>query len=362
MLTACDRSRNGIGRNIGTPFVTTPNDLLPKPKSTTIKTIALELGLAISTVSRALQDHPAVRPDTRARVNEAADRLGYKRDFRGVNLRTGRTYTLCALLTSNPSPEFGDPASMHLIQGLIEGVVGSDFKVVIRPVEGRENQLDACREAVIDGRFDGFILDHTEPRDLRVAYLLEQRIPFITFGRTDFGADHAYFDVDNEDAAYVATRHLISKGHERIALIDQPDHFLFTSHRLSGYRRALAEAGRAYDAAMVAELPITVGVVRDRVGELLGTSHGPTGFVTANEVATIGTISAARNLSPSRLDGFDFVSRDGTSLFDFTRPAVSSCYFPILDAGRRLAEGLVQTVEGRARMQVVESVRLIERV
>lgn len=341
--------------------MTLPDTTLPQPRSTTIKTIALDLGLAISTVSRALQDHPAVRPDTRARVNEAADRLGYKRDFRGVNLRTGRTYTLCALLTSNPSPEFGDPASMHLIQGLIEGVAGSDFKVVVRPVEGLEQQLSACREAVIDGRFDGFILDHTEPRDARVAYLLERRIPFITFGRTAFGADHAYFDIDNEDAAYVATRHLIGKGHARIALIDQPNHFLFTNHRLDGYRRALAEAGMSYDPAMVAEIPITVGMVKDRVAGFLSRGDGPTGFVTANEVATIGTIAAARQLAASRLDGFDFVSRDGTGLFDFLRPAVSSCYFPILDAGRRLAEGLVQVVEGSASMQVVETVSLVER-
>lgn len=341
--------------------MTSPDATSPKPKSATIKTIALDLGLAISTVSRALQDHPAVRPDTRARVNEAADRLGYKRDFRGVNLRTGRTYTLCALLTSNPSPEFGDPASMHLIQGLIEGVAGSDFKVVVRPVESLADQLDACREAVVDGRFDGFILDHTEPRDARVAYLLERGIPFITFGRTDFGADHAYFDIDNEDAAYVATRHLIEKGHSRIALIDQPNRFLFTGHRLDGYRRALREHGLDYDATMVAEIPITVGLVRHQVAEFLRGTGGPTGFVTANEVATIGTISAARQLAPTSFGDLDFVSRDGTNLFDFMRPAVSSCYFPILDAGRSLAAGLVQAVEGQSRMHIVQRVSLVAR-
>ena len=302
-----------------------------------------------------------MRADTRARVNEAADRLGYRRDFRGVNLRTGRTYTLCALLTSNPSPEFGDPASMHLIQGLIEGMAGSDFKIVIRPVEGLANQLSACREAVIDGRFDGFVLDHTEPRDARIAFLLDRGAPFITFGRSDFAADHAYFDIDNDTATYAATRHLIARGHSRIAMIDQPGNFLFTSHRLTGYRRALAEAGIEYDADMVAEIPITIGGVSDRITHFLSGPKAPTGFITANEVATIGTISTIRRIVPDRMDGFDFVSRDGTSLFDFMRPAISSSYFPILDAGRQLAEGLVQAVEGTARMQTLEQTTLIER-
>lgn len=343
--------------------MTARSTLLNRPKAATIKTLALELGLAISTVSRALQDDPIVRPQTRARVNEAADRLGYKRDFRGVNLRTGKTFTLCALLASNPSPEFGDPATMHLIQGLIEGVSDSDFKVVIRPVEGFQDQLGTCREAVIDGRFDGFILDHTEPQDARIAYLLERRIPFITFGRTDFYRDHAYFDVDNEDAAYVATRHLAAKGHDRIALIDSPSQFLFTSHRLDGYRRALAEAGLAYDPALVAEMPITVRTVRDRVAMLMDLPHAPTGFVTANEVATIGTISATRAMAPMGVGRFDFVSRDGTTLFDFMQPAVSSCYFPILEAGRQLAQGLVRAVRGApvGEIQTVKSTHLVER-
>lgn len=344
--------------------MTVRHDLLHRPKAATIKTIALDLGLAISTVSRALQDDPVVRPETRIRVNEAADRLGYKRDFRGVNLRTGKTFTLCALLASNPSPEFGDPASMHLIQGLIEGVAGSDFKVVIRPVEGLENQLSACREAVIDGRFDGFILDHTEPQDSRIAYLLERRIPFITFGRSDFCSDHAYFDVDNEDAAYVATRHLAAAGHERIALIDSPSNFLFTTHRLNGYQQALAEAGLPFDPALVAEMPITVRSVRERVAMLMGMAHPPSGFVTANEVATIGTISATRDLAPVGAERFDFVSRDGTTLFDFIQPPVSSCYFPILEAGRQLAQGLVRAVSGTpvSEIQTVETTRLVERI
>lgn len=361
-MTYDGHSSNGVAI-IRKTNVTARTHLLQRPKTATIKTIALDVGLAISTVSRALQSDPAVRPQTRARVNEAADRLGYKRDFRGVNLRTGKTFTLCALLASNPSPEFGDPATMHLIQGLIEGVAGSDFKVVIRPVEGLDNQLSACREAVIDGRFDGFILDHTGPRDPRIAYLLERHIPFITFGRTDFCKDHAYFDIDNEDAAYVATRHLASKGHDRIALIDSPSHFLFTSQRLDGYRRALTEVGLTYEPALVVEMPITARSVRERVGKLMELPGAPTGFVTANEVATIGTLSATQTLVPAGPGYFDFVSRDGTTLFDFMQPNISSCFFPILEAGRQLAQGLVRAIAGApvSEIQNVQSTRLVER-
>jgi LacI family transcriptional regulator len=312
----------------------------------TIKTIALDLGLSISTVSRALKNDALVTPDTRAKVSEAANRLGYRRDLRGVNLRTGRTYTLCALLTSNPSGEFGDPAAMHLIQGLIAGTADTDFKMVIRPVEGRAAQLEACQESVRDGRFDGFILDHTEPQDPRVLFLLERGIPFVTFGRTELFTEHAYFDIDNEDAAFAATKHLADAGHRRIILIDPPQDYLFSGQRYRGYRRALVTAGLPYDPALVIEMGIGIRRVRDRVAEVLAMPDRPTGFVTSNEVATLGALRACRDLPPGEFEQFGFVSRDGTRLFDYLEPPIASMYYPLLNTGRELSAMLVDAVRG----------------
>jgi len=310
-----------------------------------LRSIANELGISISTVSRALKGDPKVTPGTQARVNEAADRLGYRRNLRGVNLRTGKTFTLCAQLISNPSPDFGDPAAMHLIQGMIAGTAGTEFKVVIRPVANTEDQLQACRETVADGRFDGFILDHTEPDDRRVQYLLERGLPLVTFGRTGLDG-HGWFDIDNEDAALVATRHLIAAGHSRIALIGPPERFTFASQRLIGYRQALEEANIHYDPGLVLAMDIDVRAVRERVGQMLQLPNRPTGFVTSNELATVGTIRACRDLPPDDYARCGFVSRDGTNLFDYLQPPVSSVYFPLLEAGRQISADLISIVQG----------------
>lgn len=321
-----------------------------------LRSIANELGISISTVSRALKGDPKVTPGTQARVNEAADRLGYRRNLRGVNLRTGKTFTLCAQLISNPSPDFGDPAAMHLIQGLIAGTAGTEFRVVIRPVANTEDQLQACRETVADGRFDGFILDHTEPDDRRVHYLLEQGLPLVTFGRTGVGG-HGWFDIDNEDAALVATRHLIAAGHSRIALIGPPERFAFASQRLTGYRKALEEAGIGHDPSLVIAMDIDVRTVRERVGQMLLQPNRPTGFVSSNELATVGTIRACRDLPAADFARCGFVSRDGTNLFDYLQPPVSSVYFPLLEAGREISADLVAMVQGAAP----ESVQYLRR-
>ena len=310
-----------------------------------LRSIADELGISISTVSRALKADPRVAPATQARVNEVAERLGYRRNLRGVNLRTGRTFTLCAQLISNPSPDFGDPAAMHLIQGLIAGTAGTEFKVVIRPVANTEDQLRAVRDTVADGRFDGFVLDHTEHEDKRAQFLLEQGLPLVTLGRTGLPG-HGWFDIDNEKAAYDATRHLVAAGHVRIALIGPPERFAFAQQRLVGYRRALEEAGLGYDPDLVIAMDIDVRAVRERVGRLLTLGDRPTGFVSSNELATLGTIRACRDLPPEAFARCGFVSRDGTKLFDYLQPPVSSVYFPLLEAGRQISADLVDIIHG----------------
>jgi LacI family transcriptional regulator len=329
----------------------------------TIKTIAKALSLSPSTVSRALQGDPSVTERTRAKILATAEQQGYRRDFRGVNLRTGKTFTLCAVLGAPPSQEFGDPAAMHLIQGLIAGVEGTDFKIVMRPVETSDQRFEAVKEAAANGRFDGLVLDHSEPQDRCVLYLLEKKVKFITFGRTELFSEHPYFDIDNEDAAFQATRHLVQQGHTRIALIDPPTRFLFSRQRLRGYQRALQEAGIAFDPALVAELSIGARWVRERVGQFLAMADRPTGFVTSNEVATMGALSAARVLPATEFQALGFVSRDGTNIFDYFDTPVSSCYYPLLDAGERIASALVKAVEGAGvnTLQFVERTEFIQR-
>lgn len=329
----------------------------------TIKTIARALSLSPSTVSRGLHGDSSVTAETRARILEAADRLDYRRDLRGVNLRTGRTFTLCAVLVTSPSQEFGDPAAMHLIQSLIAGVEDTDFKLVMRPVESADQRLEAVREAVVNARFDGIVLDHTEPDDPAIDYLLERRTPFVTFGRSRLADEHPWFDIDNEEAAFVATRHLAEAGHERIALIGPPGRFLFSRQRLSGYRRALRAAGIALDERLIVQSPVGAKWVRENTSRLLDEPHPPTGFVTANEVATMGAIAACRVLGPDAFSRTAFVSRCGTSFFDYYEPAVSSCYYPLLDAGRALAGALVRAIEGTpvAALQRLERACFVRR-
>ncbi len=328
----------------------------------TIKTVAKSLGLSPSTVSRALRNDPSVTEATTQRIRETAEALGYTRDLRGVNLRTGQTNAICALMLVRPQDEYGDPAAMQLIKGIISGMSGSDKTVVFRLFSTLEEQFAAMREMVTGHLFDGFILDHTSPQDERVKYLLEQDFPFVCYGRTELYSPHAYFDIDNDVSAYQSTRVLIERGRRRIALVTPPLGYLFAGLWLHGYQRALSEFGIPYDPALVAEAGMETRLVEQAVEQICVQGNAPDAFVCPNEVATTAVVRACENQGLD-IENTTFISQDGTKFFDFFRPKVSSSYYSSFHTGEELSRMMLRLLNGESveKLQVLVAPEIVSR-
>ncbi len=288
--------------------------------------------------------------------------MGYTRDLRGVNLRTGQTNAICALMLVRPQDEYGDPAAMQLIKGIISGMSGSDKTVVFQLFSTLDEQFKAMKELVAGRRFDGFFLDHTSPQDERVKYLLEQDYPFVCYGRTELYSPHAYFDIDNDVSAYQATRALIEQGRRRIALISPPSHYLFARLWQHGYQRALSEFGIAYDSELVAEGGMETKLVEQAVKKICALGDAPDAFLCPNEVSTTAVVRACESQGLD-IEKTAFISQDGTGFFDFFRPKVSSSYYSSFRTGEELSRMMLRLLNGESvdKLQVLVVPELIIR-
>ena len=219
----------------------------------TLKTLARQLDLSVTTISRALKDGPEVRPETIARVKAAAAALAYRPDPRAVGLRTGRTGVVAVLFWEPHVDDVGDSSVAPIVEGVCRRLEGTSYTAMIQLLLPGMEGLDRVSRIVEGKLADGLILSGTTPQDERVRYMLERRFPSVTFGRTELFTPHPWYDIDNELAAWQATSHLAQEGRRRIALIDPPRHLTFAQHRLLGYRRALAEAGLRFDPALVVQ-------------------------------------------------------------------------------------------------------------
>ncbi|MDT7517113.1 LacI family DNA-binding transcriptional regulator [Rhodoferax sp. TBRC 17199] len=207
-----------------------------------IQKLADALGLAPSTVSRALNGYADINVKTRQRVQEAARDMKYRPHPVAHRLATGRNGAI-ALMTSVRAGNYLDASFAALLSGAAEVLREQGYFAMSLALPVGDGELKEM-DRLIEGRLvDGVILARTRTFDSRVALLQERRIPFVTHGRTETNAPHAWVDTDNEQAFYVATRRLIELGHSHLGMINGPESMTYAQLRKRGFLRACNEAG-----------------------------------------------------------------------------------------------------------------------
>jgi DNA-binding LacI/PurR family transcriptional regulator len=266
----------------------------------TIKDVARLAGVGIGTVSRVLNDSGLVSEGTRERVMAAVETLDFRpnRFARNLPLKT-RVSTLGVLLPTVSGHSFVD--RLRGVQMALSAAVahGQRFDLQLFNVDSPRRYaaqvLDIAAQRMLDGLlFVALPLSAEQERALNRAH-----IPFVCIGDMHEEAAHS-LRIDNEHGGWLATRHLIELGHRRIAYIGDvyPDPFGFhtSQDRVSGYRRALAEAGitDADDRVYLGEFG------RDAAERLatfaLSRANRPTAIFAMSDVQALGCIGAARAL------------------------------------------------------------------
>ncbi len=210
-------------------------------RKVTIKDLAAELGLSITTISRALNGYSDVGEETRKRVVEAARRLGYTPNRNAQRLVTKRSHSI-AWVQSDDDNKFVDPHFVEVMAGVLREARLSHYDIVMTS-ETPERQMAAYERYVSDGSVDGFIVDLPQPGDPRIDFLLDAGVPFVVHGREGSQDRYGWVDVDNYGNFYNLTRLIVSNGHKRFAFINGDERFLYALTR----RRAVEDALRDLD-------------------------------------------------------------------------------------------------------------------
>lgn len=323
------------------------------PPRPTLKSLAQGLGLSVSTVSKALKGARDVGAQTTATVRLAAEAAGYVPDSRGVKLRTGQTFLLYYQKAVAPMQDVPDAIVAAQIETIASCLASTPYQLQIVPWNtATEDPLPAIRR-IVEGRLaDGIVLDSTQPQDPRVRYLLEHNFPFVTFGRTELVSEHPYVDADNEQAAFAATRYLIERGHQRIALISPPLTFTYALQRRRGYQAALQQAGLAADPLLLCEGGQDARMARALANQLATQANPPTGYVCANEVATLGVMAGLRDAGCTVGDDVDVVCRDGAHISDYLSPRPATLFLDIRTVASTLCDFLLRRIQGEAALSL----------
>lgn len=276
----------------------------------TLKDIANRTGYTINTVSRALKNKNDISLETRKRICQVADEMGYIRNSVAGSLRTGLTLSI-GIIAANVSNPFFAIFSREIEKRAYD----YGYNVIIFNTYGEaDTELKRVKDA-LSKHVDGIVISPCEMESKSLAYLREAGIPFVVIGRTHGDEDVNYVTADDEKGGFLATRHLIRHGHQKILHLSGPRDVPSTIYRLNGYRKALKEANMPYDPRYVIEVGLGCGQCRQVIHQL-AENHFPFDAIFAfNDIIAAEAVYAAyeRGLKVPEdfsLVGFDNIQKD----------------------------------------------------
>jgi LacI family transcriptional regulator len=329
-----------------------------------LKEFARHLGLSQTTVSRALDNYPEVNEQTRARVREAAERLGYRPNRAARRMATGRSGML-GLVIQVERDVLIDPVLAELLGGIGEAARRADLDIVISPCTS-DKEMAAYDRLIGSGAVDGLIVCGTRTRDERILHLANRAIPFVVHGRSEVPKAYAFMDIDNQGAFRQATSFLADLGHRRIALINGDLHYAFAAARVQGYREALRERGLPVDPTLEHEGVMTSENGYRAIKKLFATTKPPSALLCSSMLMAHGALRALAEmyLVPGRDVSVIAHDDDLPALQpEYMVPPLTTTRSRIRAGGERAAELLIARLSGKPveELQEVWPVELIVR-
>jgi LacI family transcriptional regulator len=218
-------------------------------RNVTIKDLAAELELSITTISRALNGYPDVGKRTRQKVEDAAKRLGYRPNRNAQRLVLQRTHNI-AWVQSDNELKYLDPHFAEVMAGVLARAREANYDIVLTS-HGKDREIATYDRYVRDNSVDGFIVDLPRENDERIAFLMESGRPFVVHGRDRQPGGYAWVDMDNYGNFYKLARLLVANGHRHIAFINGDEAFNYALYRHHAVRDAIADGGLPSDALTV---------------------------------------------------------------------------------------------------------------
>lgn len=208
----------------------------------TLKDLSRHLGLSVTQVSRALNDHDDVSADTKERVRKAAKALNYKANAMARQLKTGRSGIVGLIWAGVPEPS-ESWIFTQFVGGLSAEFNRLGLQFMLNMADSEDKALPVYDQLITSRSIDGFVLVLPQAKDPRVDFLRDRKVPFVLHGQTMEDPDYAFYDIDNIAVGRDLAACLTAKGHREIAFINGPLNASFVRRRQDGYAQALREIG-----------------------------------------------------------------------------------------------------------------------
>lgn len=304
----------------------------------TIHDVAREAGVSVATVSKVINGRDGIAAATSERVMKVVDDLGYASSLVATSMRKGRTQVIGVLLA-----DF-EPFALQVMRGISEALHDTEYDILayagsISPgdhIGWERRSLSRLAGTLIDG---AIIITPT-------VTLPQSSVPVVALDPHTGVNTTATIDTDNFGGAKVATEHLLSLGHTKIAHLRGRSDLESAQQREAGYREALSNAGLSVHEEYVRDGGYHAFESREATQELLALAERPTAIFAANDLSALASLEVAQQAGvrvPEELSiiGFDDIPEAANA-----SPAITTIHQPLVEMGASAVHSLLAMLRG----------------
>ena len=308
----------------------------------TIKDIARQLSVSISTVSRALRDMPEIHPETRSAVLRLAEELDYQPNQLAKNLAKSRTRTIGVIV-----PNLSYYYFSAMLNSIEEAALQAGYSVLVCQTNESYLREKTNIQNLLRSQVEGFIISLSRDTDTyeHVERLTRKNIPLVFFDRYAESINVSKVIVDNHAASFKATEHLIENGCRRIGMLAGPTQLTISNERVAGYRAALDKYGLSLGEQYICHCDYTQENTIMQTLMLMSMPQPPDGVVVISDRMAYSAVFAMKQKGIRIPEDVAIVSFNNEPVSALFSPSLTSISQPIQEMGTETVRLLLRELD-----------------
>lgn len=312
-------------------------------RKVTLKQIAKELDVSISTVSKSLRNSPEISEDTRQKVQAFAKLYNYKPNNIALSLKNRKTKTIGIII-----PEIVHHFFATVISGIEQVANEQGYNVIVCLSNESFDREVINMEMLANGSTDGFIMSLSKETQYKADYhhiteIINQGMPVVMFDRvtSDILCDKVI--IDDKAAAYDAVQSLINAGRKRIALVTTVDYVSVGKLRTDGYTKALLDNDLPFDEQMILKVE-DIENCEPKISKFIA-EYSPDAVFAVNELFAVISIKAANKLGVNVPADLSVIAFTDGIISMYSTPTITTVSQDGIKMGRKAAMMLIDRLE-----------------
>ena len=311
----------------------------------TIKDVANEAGVSISTVSKIINGKGSISQDTINRVQETIKRLNYTPNSRAVSFAKQNTKNIIFLTSMKKNEPYLNPHMFEIMDGSYSALSGLDYTLSLMDISMKDRQESPVIQAIQSGCADGILVHGSAVTEETAKYIIDSNFPHVIIGSPSMDNQLCWIDTNHVLAGQCAAEHLLECRYTNIVFIGEKRTDFISNQRLKGVKKAFINHGLHLEAENIYSISSNISNARSLTKEILTDNPKIQAIICENNTIAFGVSAGILDLKLDVPNDIAFITFDSYPYANIIEPKPTVVDIDMFDLGFQAAQTLIRKID-----------------